>query len=192
MLPRVLLSLLRPATFPSSRTSNSMSFTHALCESLTYITWKGNDRLEDYKFFDHSKNEQYKSQCQICDKSNMAASKCEDCQEFMCKECNDYHKTHYKFKSHSIVSIDSTEKEIVSKAGACTQVATIEKMCQVHYKYCRPMEEFCKSCSIPVCSVCMTGFHKGHETEPLQTTVARARTSLSAASRALKSRIPFK
>ncbi|VDI62186.1 Hypothetical predicted protein [Mytilus galloprovincialis] len=121
----------------------------------------------------------------------MATSMCKDCQEFMCKECNDYHKTHKKFKSHNVVSIDIEGNETVVNDKTNMQVATIDKMCQEHYKYCRPMEEFCKACLKPVCSVCMLGFHKGHKTKPLQTTVARARTSLRAASTALKSRLPF-
>ncbi|CAC5377864.1 unnamed protein product [Mytilus coruscus] len=162
-----------------------------LCESLTSLNRDGIDGLVDYKFSYRSENEQSRIQCQMCDKRGAASSKCEDCQELMCKECHDYHNKHNKFKSHSIVPIDTEGNGTVLKDDACMQVATVEKMCQEHYKYCCPIEEFCKSCSKPVCSVCMLGLHKGHKTEPFQTTVAKARTSLSVASRGLKSRLPF-
>ncbi|CAG2256594.1 TRIM2_3 [Mytilus edulis] len=165
--------------------------TCPLCESETYISLEVIDRLDEYRYFYHSAIEHSNMLCQMCDKSNMATSMCKDCQEFMCKECNDYHKTYIKFKSHNVVSIDIEGNGTVVNDKTNMQVATIEKMCQEHDKYCRPMEEFCKACLKPVCSVCMLGFHKGHKTEPLQTTVARARTSLREASTALKSRLPF-
>ncbi|CAC5377863.1 unnamed protein product [Mytilus coruscus] len=64
-------------------------------------------------------------------------------------------------------------------------------MCHEQYTYCSPVEEFCKSCSKPICSVFRLDLHKGHKTEPFQMTVAKARTSLSVALRGLKSRLPL-
>lgn len=162
-----------------------------LCESLTSLNREGIDGLDDYKFSYRSENDQSSIQCQMCDKRGVASSKCEDCQELMCKECHDYHKKHNKFKDHTVVIIDTQGNGTVLKDDACMQVATVENMCQEHYKSCRPIEKFCKSCSKPVCSICILGQHKGHTTEPFQTSVAKARTSLSVASRSLKSRIPF-
>ncbi|XP_052073693.1 tripartite motif-containing protein 45-like [Mytilus californianus] len=162
-----------------------------LCESLTSLNREGIDGLDDYKFSYRSENDQSRIQCQMCDNTGVVSSECEDCQELMCKECHDYHKKHNKFKGHTVVLIDTQGNGTVSKDDACMQVATVEKMCQEHYTYCRPIEEFCKSCSKPVCSICMLGIHKGHKTEPFQTTVAKARTSLSVALRGLKSRLPL-
>ncbi|XP_063448328.1 E3 ubiquitin-protein ligase TRIM45-like [Mytilus trossulus] len=168
----------------------SNRITCPLCESVTYITWKGFDELDDFKYLYQSKNEQSKSQCEMCDKNNIAASKCEDCQEFMCKECHDYHKMHKKFKSHSVVSLDTQDVETVLKDDACMQVATIEKMCKEHYVP-HPIQEFCKACSKPVCAFCMSGSHNGHDTDKFQTIVVNARTSLKVASKALESKLPF-
>ncbi|VDH93007.1 Hypothetical predicted protein [Mytilus galloprovincialis] len=159
-----------------------------LCESLTFCTSDGIDGLPDYQFMDRVANEQHIIHCQMCDTSDMASSKCEDCQELMCTDCHDYHKKHNKFKNHSVISINTQKKQTVAKDGACMQVAKIEKD---HDKYCRSMLEVCITCSKPVCSICMLGFHRGHKTKPLEMMALKARTSLSSASIALKSRVPL-
>ncbi|XP_045202942.2 uncharacterized protein LOC123556356 [Mercenaria mercenaria] len=94
--------------------------------------------------------------CDVCDKGEKqckAEGFCVDCQEYLCKECCDYHKKLKVLQSHVLQDINTISKTTYKAKGK----RICEEKCSSHSD--RVIEFFCQSCDQLGCTICITTQH---------------------------------
>ncbi|XP_071165937.1 uncharacterized protein [Mytilus edulis] len=102
--------------------------------------------------------------CQFCEESPEIKWKCINCELFLCQLCST--KIHSKSKAskeHEIISYKSIETE--DAAPSMDNVDIESMVCTMHSQ--QKCFVFCKDCSQPACSKCLTETHKLHDYKPL-------------------------
>ncbi|XP_011405840.1 PREDICTED: E3 ubiquitin-protein ligase TRIM56-like [Amphimedon queenslandica] len=98
--------------------------------------------------------------CGFCTAGDVAVGFCEDCGEYLCQYCRDFHKKGKAFLSHNISAIDDSNSTLDSVVSFSKQPANVS--CVRHPKY--ELEIYCRDCSCLVCYKCMfEPSHKGHD-----------------------------
>uniref|UniRef100_A0A1X7SRN7 RING-type domain-containing protein n=1 Tax=Amphimedon queenslandica TaxID=400682 RepID=A0A1X7SRN7_AMPQE len=98
--------------------------------------------------------------CGFCIAGDVAVGFCEDCGEYLCQYCCDFHKKGKAFLSHNISAIDDINSTLDSIVPFSKQPANVS--CVRHPKY--ELEIYCRDCSCLVCYKCMfEPSHKGHD-----------------------------
>ena len=95
--------------------------------------------------------------CGKCEEDAPAITWCLDCEEALCRDCNEFHRKWKDFKSHKTVPIS---KFIQNPKQA---VATPEKVefCKSHTE--QKLDLYCKTCSKLICQYCTLKDHpRGH------------------------------
>ncbi|CAG2248888.1 unnamed protein product [Mytilus edulis] len=118
--------------------------------------------------------------CEMCDETEVH-SRCEDCDQNMCKNCHDYHLKNTTFKKHKIV--DDKNKEVFKDERISKDI-----QCDKHTK---ELSLYCKSCNLPICEECQTSDHACHKTENLDIVIKAMKSTLKTSMISLKSKIPF-
>ena len=99
--------------------------------------------------------------CQGCSKLPSVAF-CQNCNEYICSECDKAHKNMHRFSSHVVVSIDSLRSPIGQCIAAEHPVflaVSKEVKCSKHED--EPLKLYCSDCSKLVCRECIID-HKDH------------------------------
>lgn len=84
--------------------------------------------------------------CRSCKKT--ARFLCQSCDYHLCRTCKNRHLKYRRADEHSVVQLKGLQNVMM------------EERCSVHRG--KFLELFCKKCSTPVCSVCVTEKHNGH------------------------------
>ena len=124
--------------------------------------------------------------CQICDEERFATVKCLNCEDYLCKQCHEYHTKVKTLKEHTY--------EIVVNQPHISRVHDTEKHesekieCNIHRK---ELLLFCKPCNSVICDDCRTNAHKHHEVKTILRAATDERDLFIAATACLKARIPI-
>ncbi|KAJ8039295.1 E3 ubiquitin-protein ligase TRIM56 [Holothuria leucospilota] len=100
-------------------------------------------------------------ECYGCSKYLRVAAYCFKCNDFLCKDCHNFHVTNKMMKDH--------QKQTLSLEDIGKKNITIDKLasmrdaprCNTHPE--KMSELYCETCrNLPVCMACTYGEHKGH------------------------------
>ena len=95
--------------------------------------------------------------CDICSASQ-AVKFCTDCKKIFCGGCTRKHDQFKRFEEHSVVQVEEVT------------------MCPVHHR--DPVTEYCRTCSLSVCSSCVLADHQNHNIADLDSIVRSAKMFL--------------
>ncbi|CAC5394310.1 TRIM71 [Mytilus coruscus] len=98
--------------------------------------------------------------CQFCEESSEIKWKCINCELFLCQLCSS--KIHSKSKAsmkHEIINFKRIETEDVDLSLRKMDLGSM--VCTMHSE--QKCFVYCKDCSQPVCSKCLTETHKLHD-----------------------------
>ena len=94
--------------------------------------------------------------CGNCDKSSSESSYCFQCCMFYCQECVIGHNIMKIYKDHRVLALKDFQvkdyEDVMKRPVFCSK--------EDHNK--EELKYFCKSCEIPVCQICVTLDHGGH------------------------------
>ena len=166
------------------------TFSCPLCRSKILVPEVG---VTGFKSYPINKKEQYSDKtqgdvkfCQICDEKRFATVKCLNCEDYLCKQCHEYHTKVKTLKEHTY--------EIVVNQPHTSRVHDSEKRdsekieCNIHGK---EHLLFCKPCNSEICEDCRTNAHKHHEVKTILLAASDERHLVIAATACLKARIPI-
>ena len=94
--------------------------------------------------------------CGNCDKSSSESSYCFHCCAFYCQECVIGHNIMKTYKDHRVLALkefqDKDYEDLMKRPALCPK--------EDHNK--EELKYFCKTCEMPVCQICVTLDHGGH------------------------------
>ena len=94
--------------------------------------------------------------CGNCDKSSSESSYCFHCCAFYCQECVLGHNIMKSYKDHRVLALkefqDKDYEDLMKRPALCPK--------EDHNK--EELKYFCKTCEMPVCQICVTLDHGGH------------------------------
>ncbi|XP_071089098.1 E3 ubiquitin-protein ligase TRIM33-like [Haliotis cracherodii] len=107
--------------------------------------------------------------CSECLEKTAAVSRCEECQSYLCKECDFVHRRHRVSRDHSILSLNDVLKQPIQSFGK-------GHFCPNHPKhhlefYCATEEKLC-------CVSCTVLDHRDHELQKLEEAAATRKEEL--------------
>ena len=112
-------------------------------------------QVEQHKFEEKPSS----AQCEGCVASVAAAVYCNQCCEFLCDTCKDYHKISRKTKDHELVDAEVSGKHLPSNSTNAHKPL----YCSVPQHSDEKLKFYCEDCKILVCSFCiLRGNHKNH------------------------------
>lgn len=113
-----------------------------------------------------------KYDCEVCDKKEVAEHYCDDCGDFLCPECSNFHRTFKATKGHTIndLSAITLEESIDMKSKGMQKMAK----CPEHSD---PFSLYCEQCNTVICSVCLTESHTAHPTAVIDDKLASRQSS---------------
>ncbi|XP_038053680.1 E3 ubiquitin-protein ligase TRIM71-like [Patiria miniata] len=98
-----------------------------------------------------------KIKCQNCDEENQAVSRCMDCDNFLCEECQKAHARMAVMKSHKIYTLAQFQSgEIVYKSKLREEVPK----CGKHPD--QNLNVYCNTCQQVICTTCSVLDHAKH------------------------------
>ena len=96
------------------------------------------------------------AKCGNCDKSSSESSYCFQCCMFYCQECVIGHNIMKSYKDHRVLPLndfqDKDYEDLMKRPALCPK--------EDHNK--EELKYFCKTCEMPVCQICVTLYHGGH------------------------------
>ena len=98
-------------------------------------------------------------ECGACDKKNPSTHYCSNCTDFLCAECNTFHRTFKATKNHNITDLSKESLEATINRSA--RDAKEKLLCPQHTE---AMAMFCEQCEVCICSMCLTENHMAHPT----------------------------
>ncbi|XP_067657097.1 E3 ubiquitin-protein ligase TRIM33-like [Haliotis asinina] len=107
--------------------------------------------------------------CSECPEMTTAVSRCQECQSYLCEECDFVHRRHRVSRDHSILSLEDVLKQPTQRFGK-------GHFCPRHPKhhtefYCMTEEKLC-------CVSCTILDHKDHELQTLEEAAATRKAEL--------------
>ncbi|KAJ8032648.1 E3 ubiquitin-protein ligase TRIM56 [Holothuria leucospilota] len=100
-------------------------------------------------------------ECYSCSKHLRVAAYCFKCNDFLCKDCHNFHVTNKTLKDHQKHTLsleDIEEKNITIEKLASMRHAP---RCHIHLEEIAKL--YCETClNLPICVACVHGEHKGH------------------------------
>ncbi|XP_022087097.1 E3 ubiquitin-protein ligase TRIM33-like [Acanthaster planci] len=100
-------------------------------------------------------NEEAQVMCQACEEDKEAISRCMDCENYLCQECEKAHQRWAALRTHKLTSLADLNKD--SSIQPVSTKSYISK-CDSH-----PSQElcfYCNTCEQLICKVCSTSSHK--------------------------------
>lgn len=97
--------------------------------------------------------------CTSCKTKEAAVSRCSDCANFLCSNCNTAHQFMRCFENHHVVPFE----ELRQKASESNDAVPIHKpiYCTSHPSEC--LKFYCHSCRAPICNDCVVSDHVAPE-----------------------------
>ncbi|KAJ8032324.1 E3 ubiquitin-protein ligase TRIM56 [Holothuria leucospilota] len=123
-------------------------------------------------------------ECYGCSKHLKVAAYCFTCNDFLCKDCYNFHVANKALKDH--------QKHTLSLEDIKAKNITIEKLasmrdaprCHIHLEEISKL--YCETCSsLPICVACMHGAHKGHNLHEVKALAKLKREDLTKQLKAL-------
>ncbi|XP_071789126.1 E3 ubiquitin-protein ligase TRIM56-like [Asterias amurensis] len=99
-----------------------------------------------------------KIKCEACDEGEEAISRCMDCDDYLCKDCQWAHKRLSKMKNHKIAPLGDLRSGTVSFKSRVRD--TIPK-CAKHSN--QDICTYCITCQMLICTACAVADHKAPE-----------------------------
>jgi hypothetical protein len=121
--------------------------------------------------------------CQICDEKRFATVKCLNCEDYLCKQCHEYHTKVKILKEHTYEIVVNQSLVHDSDRNDSEKIE-----CNIHKK---ELLLFCKPCNSVICEDCRTNAHKHHEVKTILQAATHERYLFIAATACLKARIPI-
>ncbi|VDI05744.1 Hypothetical predicted protein, partial [Mytilus galloprovincialis] len=114
--------------------------------------------------------------CDACKGETIYTAKvyCEECEQSLCKGCNDFHDRFCK--DHHVFDIN--------KAG--NRMFKAKPVCEFHKK---KFLFFCSTCKCLTCDECMTSSHNGHTTDTIKKSVDAYRVNAKETNENLKAKV---
>jgi hypothetical protein len=165
----------------------NVTFSCPLCRSKILVPEVG---VTGFKSYSINQKEQYpdKTQgdvkfCQICDEERFATVKCLNCEDYLCKQCHEYHTKVKTLKEHTYEIVVNQSLVHDSERNDSEKIE-----CNIHGK---ELLLFCKPCNGVICEDCRTNAHKHHEVKTILRAATHERDLFIAATAFLKARIPI-
>ena len=165
----------------------NVTFSCPLCRSKILVPEVG---VTGFKSYPINQKEQYpdKTQgdvkcCQICDEERFATVKCLNCEDYLCKQCHEYHTKVKTLKEHTYEIVVNQSLVHDSERNDSEKIE-----CNIHRK---ELLLFCKPCNSVICEDCRTHAHKHHEVNTILRAATHERDLFIAATACLKARIPI-
>ncbi|XP_038053721.1 E3 ubiquitin-protein ligase TRIM71-like [Patiria miniata] len=112
--------------------------------------------------------------CQNCDEDNRAISRCMDCDNFLCPECQKAHERMTFMKSHKIYTLTQLRSgEIVYKSKLRDEVLK----CGKHPD--QNLNVYCNSCEQVICTTCSVLDHTKHSLTGLPEAVKKCKKKVA-------------
>ena len=93
-------------------------------------------------------------------------SRCQTCQQFICERCQRSHKRAKNSLNHQFISLDDYFKSNPNSSSASKNRIS---HCSEHPHL--PIDSFCKTCMISICSACAVKKHPKHDFCPIEDVV---------------------
>ncbi|XP_033099994.1 E3 ubiquitin-protein ligase TRIM33-like, partial [Anneissia japonica] len=84
--------------------------------------------------------------CSVCEKDEQVKYYCQDCRQYLCSTCSDYHKKFKLFANHKIHLMEDVQSMSPSQ-----MTLLHPPLCSHHSK---PLEFYCTDCKTPICVNC--------------------------------------
>ena len=102
-------------------------------------------------------------------------ARCQTCQQFMCDKCQKSHKRVRATANHQFISLDDyfkPDQNSSSPAGfGSTRSASKNRISHCSEHPHLPIDSFCKTCMISICSACAVKKHPKHDFCPIEDVV---------------------
>jgi hypothetical protein len=158
-----------------------------MCRSKILVPEVG---VTGFKSYPTNQKEQYpdKTQgdvncCQICDEERFATVKCLNCEDYLCRQCHEYHTKAKTLKEHTYEIVVNQSRVHDSEKHESEKIE-----CNIHRK---ELLLFCKPCNSEICEDCRTNAHKHHEVKTILRAASGERDLFIAATACLKARLPI-
>ena len=171
----------------SKLADGNVTFRCPLCRSKIIVPEVG---VAGFKSYPINQKEQYPDKmqgdvkcCQICVEERFATVKCLNCEDYLCKQCHEYHTKVKTLKEHKYEIVVNQSLVHDSERNDSEQIE-----CNIHKK---ELLLFCKPCNSEICEDCRTNAHKHHEVKTILRAATHERYLFIAATACLKARIPI-
>ena len=171
----------------SKLADGNVTFRCPLCRSKIIVPEFG---VAGFKSYPMNQKEQYPDKiqrdvkcCQICDEKRFATVKCLNCEDYLCKQCHEYHTKVKILKEHTYEIVVNQSLVHDSDRNDSEKIE-----CNIHKK---ELLLFCKPCNSVICEDCRTNAHKHHEVKTILRAATHERGLVIAATACLKARIPI-
>ena len=104
-----------------------------------------------------------KVKCTDCPDENEAESRCQECSQFLCKECTYVHKRHMMTRNHTVISMEEVLDQPLKSLST-------GHFCPKHPKH--QLEFFCSNDESLCCLSCIVVDHQGHKFQKIEEAVA--------------------
>lgn len=121
--------------------------------------------IPDYGIDNFIKSFQGHRVCTSCkmSKTVKAIAKCINCDSFLCRTCVSAHGYMYCFEGHRVVEFPS---DFTNDAQSSYPDSDDELKCLTHST--SPITQFCITCNVPICDVCISESHLAHTYNPME------------------------
>ncbi|XP_065908745.1 tripartite motif-containing protein 2-like [Dysidea avara] len=113
-----------------------------------------------------------KVNCDSCEENDPVVSFCPDCNSFLCRTCNDFHKRNKQLRSHGVVPLTELRS---NKDTPAIQAKVKIPLCKEHdYE----LKHYCETCDELVCMYCTMKDHNGHGHDTVNKMASKHRSQL--------------
>ncbi|XP_065907834.1 tripartite motif-containing protein 2-like [Dysidea avara] len=116
-----------------------------------------------------------KVNCDNCNEDDPVVSFCPDCNSFLCKVCNDYHKRSKQLSGHGVVPLTELRS---NKETPAIQAKVKIPLCKEHDEQ---LKYYCETCDELVCMYCTMKKHNGHNHDSMKNMASKYRSQLKKA-----------
>ena len=108
--------------------------------------------------------------CDKCD-NDPVVSFCPECNSFLCRICNDHHKSNMRYCGHAVVPLT----DLKSNKDAHIQAKVKIPLCKEHDEQ---LKYYCETCDELVCMYCTVKKHNGHHHDNVKQMATKHRNEL--------------
>ena len=170
---------------------NGLSLTCPICRHVVPLSKRGVAGLQSDFHIDNlfeirdalnKSTESAKTHCGNCEKE-MATGYCQECQDFLCDECQGAHHTLKMTRSHQMISLREFQQQAV-------KIITAKKMTPICKKHSNnEVKIYCDTCKELICYDCTIRLHKDHSCDPVTDIFLKHKEELVSSLKPLKQKV---
>ena len=118
--------------------------------------------------------------CGSCNESKTMHSYCFECEQFLCRSCEDNHKCGASTQSHRTVLIHELKEQDFER------IIRRPVMCEKENHEKQPVDFYCHDCKVCICKLCVDEVHNIHNVEGVEKASEQSKVNIMDAVQELK------